>query len=46
MSPSLRPSVTSRSREYQKYNIVVDNAQRRDGGPTDHRPVMLNLDLI
>lgn len=46
MSPSLRPSVTSRSLEYQKYNILVDNAQRRDGGPTDHSPVALNLDLI
>jgi endonuclease/exonuclease/phosphatase family metal-dependent hydrolase len=45
VSPSLYPSVKSCNVEYQKYDAVVDNPDRRDGRPTDHRPVTLDLDL-
>jgi endonuclease/exonuclease/phosphatase family protein len=45
VSPSLYPFVKSCSVEYQNYDTLVDNPHRRDGRPTDHRPVSLNLDL-
>lgn len=45
VSPSLQPSVTSCKVEYDKYEALVDNPDRRDGRPTDHRPVTLNLSL-
>jgi hypothetical protein len=46
VSPSLRSKVTSSNVEYQKYDTLVNNPQRKDGRPTDHRPVTLELELI
>jgi len=45
VSPSLYPSVVGCNVEYQKYDSLVENEHRRDGRPTDHRPITLNIDL-
>jgi hypothetical protein len=45
ISPSLNPYVNSCKVEYEKYDALVDDPDRRDGRPTDHRPVTLSLSL-
>jgi endonuclease/exonuclease/phosphatase family metal-dependent hydrolase len=44
-SPSLGSSITNCKVEYEKYDALVEDANRRDGRPTDHRPVTLKLNL-
>jgi endonuclease/exonuclease/phosphatase family metal-dependent hydrolase len=45
ISPSLNPYVSNCKVEYEKYDALVDEPDRRDGRPTDHRPVTLSLGL-
>jgi hypothetical protein len=45
VSPSILPAVLSCKVEYEKYDALVDKPGRRDGRPTDHRPVTLKLSL-
>ena len=44
-SPSLNPFVTTCNVEYDKFDALVEDPNRRDGRPTDHRPVTLKLSL-
>lgn len=46
VSPLHRPKVTSFNIEYRKYDTLVDNPRRRDGRPTYHRPITLELESI
>ena len=39
-------SLTSCNVEYDKYDGLVEDVTRRDGRPTDHRSVTMNLILI
>lgn len=45
ISPSLNPYMNSCKVEYEKYDALVDDPDRRDGRPIDHRPVTLSLGL-
>ena len=46
VSPTIRPSVQSCVVEYDKYDSLVEDPDRRDGRPTDHRPVTVTLTLL
>ena len=46
VSPTISPSVQSCVVEYDKYESLVEDPDRRDGRPTDHRPVTVTLTLL